>query len=257
MSTVSAERLATIFVEVADTLVDEFDLIEFLHLLADRTAGLAHASAVGLLLSDQRGNLEFMAGSDENVKLLELFQLQNQEGPCLDAFRTARPVINADLRAAGGRWPRFAPRATAAGFRSVHAFPLRLRSDVIGALNLFGTDVGALDAADVQIVQAVADVATIALLQERTIHRSEVLTEQLQGALNSRIVIEQAKGAIAQAHGVSVDEAFTRMRGYARRTNRRLSEVAHTVVTHPTSIPELSTHQPTAGDKPDSTTTRD
>jgi GAF domain-containing protein len=244
MSTVSAEQLAKIFVEVADTLVDEFDIIEFLHLLAERTAGLARASAVGLLLADQRGNLEFMAGSDENVKLLELFQLQNQEGPCLDAFRTARPVINADLRAAGARWPRFAPRATAAGFRSVHAFPLRLRSEVIGALNLFGADVGAFDEADVQVVQAVADVATIGLLQERTIRRSEVLTEQLQGALNSRIVIEQAKGAIAQAHGVSVDEAFASIRAYARRTRRRLSEVAHDVVTDLSSFPDLSTPPP-------------
>jgi GAF domain-containing protein len=244
MTTVSAERLAKIFVEVADTLVDEFDLIEFLHLLADRTAGLMQASAVGMLLADQRGNLEFMAGSDENVKLLELFQLQNHEGPCLDAFRTARPVINADLRTAGARWPRFAPRATAAGFRSVHAFPLRLRSEVIGALNLFGADVGAFDEADVRIVQAVADVATIGLLQERTIHRSEVLTEQLQGALNSRIVIEQAKGAIAQAHGVSVDEAFARMRSYARAAHRRLSDVAHAVVTDVGSIPELSTEPP-------------
>jgi transcriptional regulator with GAF, ATPase, and Fis domain len=244
MTTVSAERLAKVFVEVADTLVSEFDLIEFLHLLADRTAGLVQASAVGMLLADQRGNLEFVAGSDENVKLLELFQIQNQEGPCLDAYRTARPVINADLRAAGARWPRFAPRATAAGFRSVHAFPLRLRSEVIGALNLFGAGVGAFDEADAQIVQAVADVATIGLLQERTIRRSEVLTEQLQGALNSRIVIEQAKGAIAQVHGVSVDEAFARMRSYARANRRRLSEVAHAVVTDPASIPDLSARQP-------------
>ena len=256
MSTVSAERLAKIFVEVADTLVDEFDLIEFLHLIVDRTAGLVQTSAVGLLLADQRGHLQFMAGSDENVKLLELFQIQNREGPCLDAFRSARPVINADLQAAGARWPRFAPRATAAGFRSVHAFPLRLRSEVIGALNLFGADVGAFDEADVQIVQAVADVATIGLLQERTIHRSEVLTEQLQGALNSRIVIEQAKGAIAQARGVSVDEAFAKMRSYARGTNRRLSEVAHAVVTDLTSIPELTARQPIVGDKPDGSSDR-
>jgi transcriptional regulator with GAF, ATPase, and Fis domain len=254
MSTVSAERLARILVEVADTLVDEFDLIEFLQLLADRTAGLVQASAVGMLLADQRGNLEFMAGSDENVKLLELFQIQNHEGPCLDAFRSGRPVINADLRTAGARWPRLAPRATAAGFRSVHAFPLRLRSEVIGALNLFGADVGAFDEADVQIVQAVADVATIGLLQERTIRRSEVLTEQLQGALNSRIVIEQAKGAIAQAHGVSVDEAFARLRGYARHTNRRLSDLAHAVVIDPTSIPVLSTQRRTVGDQPASST---
>jgi transcriptional regulator with GAF, ATPase, and Fis domain len=239
MTTVSAERLARIFVEVADTLVDEFDLIEFLHLLADRAAGLVRAPAVGLLLADQRGNLEFLAGSDENVRLVELFQLQNREGPCLEAYRSARPVINADLRTASARWPRFAPRAAAAGFRSVHAFPLRLRSEVIGALNLFGSEAGALDDADVQIVQAVADVATIGLLQERTIRRSEVLTEQLQGALNSRIVIEQAKGVVAQAYGVSVDEAFARMRGYARRTNRRLSEVAYALVTDVAGIPDL------------------
>jgi transcriptional regulator with GAF, ATPase, and Fis domain len=243
MTTVSAERLAKIFVEVADTLVDEFDIIEFLHMLANRTAGLLQASAVGLLLADQRGNLGFMAASDESVKLLELFQLQNQEGPCLDAFRTAKPVINADLRIAGGRWPRFAPRAAAAGFRSVHAFPLRLRSEVIGALNLFGADVGVLDAADVQIVQAVADVAAIGLLQERAIHRGEVLTEQLQGALNSRIIIEQAKGAIAQARGVTVDEAFAMMRNHARRTNSRLSDVARAIVTDLTSLREFSTQE--------------
>jgi transcriptional regulator with GAF, ATPase, and Fis domain len=239
MTTVSPERLAKVFVEIADTLVDEFDIVEFLHMLADHAAGLVPASAVGLLLTDQRGNLEFMAGSDENVKLLELFQLQNREGPCLDAFRAGRPVINADLRTAGARWPRFAPRATAAGFRSVQAFPLRLRSQVIGALNLFGSDVGGFDDADVRIVQAMADVATIGLLQEKAIHRGELLTEQLQGALNSRIVIEQAKGVIAQAYRVSVDQAFVAMRGYARRTNRRLNDVAYAVVTDLASLPDL------------------
>jgi GAF domain-containing protein len=241
MTTVSAERLARIFVEVSDTLVDEFDLIEFLHMLAVRTASLVDASAVGLLLADQRGHLQFMAASDENVKLLELFQVQNHEGPCLDAFRTAKPVINADLRDAGARWPRFAPRATEAGFHSVHAFPLRLRSQVIGALNVFGGEVGgSFEDPDIQIVQALADVAAIGLLQERAIRRGELLTEQLQGALNSRIVIEQAMGAIAQARGVSVDDAFALIRGYARRNNRRLSDVAHAVVTDLTSLAELS-----------------
>src|SRR4051794_5653783 len=130
--TVSAERLAKVFVEVADTLVDEFDVIEFLQLLADRVAGLVDASTVGLLLADQRGTMQFMAASDENTRLLELFQLQNRDGPCLDAFNTGRPVINVDLPSAGGRWPHFAARATASGFRSVHAFPLRLRGEVIG-----------------------------------------------------------------------------------------------------------------------------
>jgi GAF domain-containing protein len=234
MTTVSAERLAKVFVEVSDTLVDEFDLIEFLHMLTTRTADLVNATAAGLLLVDQHGRLEFMAASDENTELLELFQVQNREGPCLDAFNTVQPVVNADLTTAADRWPRFAPRATAAGFRSVHAFPLRLRNEVIGALNVFGADrSSSLDEADVPIVQALADVAAIGLLQERAIHRGEVLTEQLQSALNSRIVIEQAKGAVAQAHGVSVDDAFTLIRGFARRHNRRLGEVARAIVTNP------------------------
>ena len=240
MTTVSADRLARVFVEIADTLVDEFDLIEFLQLLAIRTADLIPDSAVGLVLADPHGNLEFMAGSDENVRLLELFQIQQHEGPCLEAFRTGEPVINADLAAASSRWPRFAPHAAAAGFRSVHAFPLRLRAERIGALNVFSSITGEyLAADDAAIVQALADVAAIGLLQERAIARGELLTEQLQGALNSRIIIEQAKGAIAQARGVTVNAAFDLMRAYARSHNRRLGEVAHTAVTDLGSLPEL------------------
>jgi len=240
MMTVSAERLAIIFVEVADTLVDEFDLLDFLQMLTERAASLVDAAAVGLMLADQRGRLEFMAGSDENVRLVELFQLQNQEGPCLDAFRTGQPVINVDLADAAHRWPRFAPRAAEAGFLSVHAFPLRLREQVIGVLNVFGTDKGGeLAATDAPIIQALADVATIGLLQERTIRRAEELTGQLQGALNSRIVIEQAKGAIAQARSVSIDDAFKIIRTYARSRNRRLIDLAHAIVEDPTGLPEL------------------
>jgi GAF domain-containing protein len=231
MMSISAERLSKIFVEVADTLVDDFDVVEFLHMLTVRTAGLVGASAVGLLLADQRGHLRFMAASDERARVLEIFQVQINDGPCFDAFRTAEPVINADLQAAAGRWPAFTERALAAGYRSVHAFPMRLRREVIGALNVFGSTVGGnFDEADVQIVQALTDVAAIGLLQERAVRRGEVLTEQLQGALNSRIVIEQAKGAVAQAHGISVDEAFTVLRGYARRSNRKLTDVAHEVL---------------------------
>ncbi|WP_306207345.1 GAF and ANTAR domain-containing protein [Actinoplanes sp. RD1] len=234
MTTVSAERLAAIFVEFADTLVDDFDPIEFLHMLTDRAAGLVGAAAAGVVLGDRHGGLEFMAGSDENVKLVELFQLQTRQGPCWEAVRTGRAVINVDLRAAATRWPRFAPRAVAAGFQSVHAFPLRLRSQVIGAMTVFGdTKGGDFTGADVPVVQALADVATIGLLQERAIRRGEILAEQLQGALHSRIVIEQAKGAIAQAEGTSVDEAFTVIRGYARRHNRKLTDVARAVVTDP------------------------
>ena len=240
MGTVSPERLATIFVEVADTLVDEFDLLDFLHTLTDRAGSLVGAAAAGLMLSDERGRLEFMAGSDENVRLIELFQLQNEQGPCLEAFRTGQPVINVDLAAAADRWPLFAPRATAAGFRSVHAFPLRLHGQVIGALNVFGdTKGGNFEGADIPIMQALADVATIGLMQERAIRRNEALTEQLQGALNSRIIIEQAKGALAQVHGVTVDEAFNQIRAYARSNNRRLTEVANLVVTDLPSLPGL------------------
>jgi GAF domain-containing protein/ANTAR domain-containing protein len=184
--------------------------------------------------------LRFMAASDVATKVLELFQAEIQDGPCVDAFRTGRPVINADLRAAGDRWPQFASRAGAAGFRSVHAFPLRLRSEVIGALGVFGTEAGDLDDADAQIVQALGDVAAIALLQERAIRRGEVLAGQLQGALNTRIVIEQAKGAISQAHDVSVDVAFEIMRAFARRTQQRLSDVAKLVVTDSTALRALT-----------------
>ena len=240
MTTVSAQRLASIFVDVADTLVEQFDLIEFLHMLTDRTADLVGAAAVGLLLANKDGRLEFMAGSDENVRLLELFQLQTREGPCLEAYSTGRPVINVSLGEAASRWPRFAPHATAAGFQSVHAFPLRLRNQTIGALNVFGdTRGGDFDHSDIPIVQALADVAAISLLQERAIHRGEVLTEQLQGALNSRIVIEQAKGAVAQLHQISVDEAFIRIRTYARNNNRKLTDV-HAVVADQSTLPGLA-----------------
>jgi GAF domain-containing protein len=240
MTTVSAQRLARVFVEVSDTLVDDFDLVDFLQMLAQRTAELAAASVVGIVLADQHGQLQFMAGSQEDARLLELFQLQNDEGPCLDAFRSFEPVINNDLSLAADRWPRFAPHATAAGFRTVHAFPLRLRAQAIGALNIFGTDQESLLSGDDHgLVQSLADLASIALLQERAVRHGEMLTEQLQGALNSRIIIEQAKGVLAQALGLSVDEAFNVLRGHARSSHLRLSELAHTVVTAPGSVPAL------------------
>ena len=244
MPTVSRERLAEVFVEVADTLVDDFDLVEFLRTVTVRAAELTDVAAVGLLLADGHGQLQFMAASDEQTRLLELFQLQQHQGPCLEAFTTGIPVVNADLRQASPRWPAFAPHAARLGFRSVHAIPLRLRHRVIGALNLFGTDAGGLDPGEVAVVQALADLATIGLLQEQAIHRAEVLTEQLQGALNSRVVIEQAKGALARAHGIDVDAAFTLLRSYARNHNRKLVDVAHAVLVDPASVPDLARHQP-------------
>ncbi|MEU4557497.1 GAF and ANTAR domain-containing protein [Actinoplanes sp. NPDC023936] len=240
MITVSVQQLATIFVEIADTLVDEFNVIDYMHMLTERVAGLTEAAAVGMLLADQHGRLEFIAGSDENVTLVELFVLQNEEGPCLEAFRTGRPVVNVDLGSAAARWPRFAPLAVASGFQAVHAFPMRLRRQVVGTLNVFGeTPSSEFASGDVAILQALADAATIGLLQERAVARGEALSEQLQGALNSRVIIEQAKGAVAQAHGVSVDDAFTVIRDYGRRHNRRLTEVAHAIVTDPVSLRQV------------------
>jgi transcriptional regulator with GAF, ATPase, and Fis domain len=238
---IAAERLAQVFVEVADTLTDDFDLIEFLQMLTTRSSDLLEVRAAGLLFSDQRDRLHLMAASDERAEMLELFQLQADEGPCLDCFHQGRAVVSADLRQSTDRWPRFAPRAVELGFRAVHAFPLRLRDEVVGAMNLFSTEVGSVDPADARTIQALSDVATIALLQERAIRRGEVLTEQLQGALNNRIAVEQAKGAIAQVHGCTIDEAFDRLRHFARAVNRPLSEVAHDVTTDPGRVAGLLT----------------
>jgi len=238
---IAVEHLAAVFVEVADTLVDDFDVIEFLESLTRHTAQVSDASSAGLLLADPHGQLQYMASSQESVKLLELFQLQHHEGPCLDSFRTGTAVVNSDLRQAGHRWPLFAPRAVEEGFQSVHAFPLRHRQKVIGALNLFSSHPGRLDPTDVRIVQCLADIATIGLLQERTIRSAEIVTEQLQHALNSRVTIEQAKGVLARTHGVDVDAAFELMRDYARRNRHPLSDVARAVVTDPARHPDLTT----------------
>lgn len=223
---IPAEELAEVFVELADSLVDDFDLVDFLQNLTERAAAVTGADAAGLMLASPHDGLKFMAATNPTGRMLELLQLQNSEGPCLDCYSTGEPVVNADLREAGSRWPIFAPVASQAGFRSVHAFPLRLRTEIIGALNLFGRQDSEFREHDVRIVQALADVATIAIIQERTLARSEELAEQLQLALSSRIVIEQAKGAIAQRLDVSLDEAFSRLRTEARSTQRRLVDVA-------------------------------
>jgi GAF domain-containing protein len=231
----STERLSDLFVEVADTLVDDFDVIDFLHHLTVHAADISGAGAVGLLLTDQQGNLQFMAASNSNGEHLELYQLQNVEGPCLDCFATGQPIANADLLSAVDRWPLFAPLALELGYRSVHAFPMRLREQTIGALNLFGTSGVRFEPAEVRVVQSLADVATIAILQEGKISRAEALTEQLQGALNSRVVIEQAKGAVSAIAGVLPDEAFELMRRHARSSNLRLVDVAQAVLASPTA----------------------
>src|SRR5688572_20194752 len=165
--------LARTLVELADTLVDDFDVVELLTLLADRCVEVLDVQAAGIMLAAPDGQLRVMASSSEAMRVLELFEIQSHEGPCLDCHRTGQPVANDDLGAAGGRWPRFAGEALAAGFRSVHAVPMRLRGTVIGALNLFRTESGEMAPADIDAAQAMADVATIAILQHRASNEAQ------------------------------------------------------------------------------------
>jgi transcriptional regulator with GAF, ATPase, and Fis domain len=224
-------QLADAFVEMADTLVDDFDVLDFLHGLAGHCVELLDVEAAGLVLADKSGLLRVAASSTERVRLLELFELQNQEGPCLECFRSGQPVATEDLTEDDpDRWPLFAAEATEAGFRSVAALPLRLRGETIGALNLFRTAVGPLPPEQQRLGQALADVATIGILQERGSRRRELLARQLQEALDSRVIIEQAKGVLAERRGTHVDEAFRMLRQHARSSGERLSEVARRVV---------------------------
>jgi GAF domain-containing protein len=223
-------QLIEAFVALADTLVDDFDVLELLQTLVEKSVGLLAADAAGLMLTDERGGLKVMASSSEQTRLLELFQVQNDDGPCLDCFRSGHQVLVPDLKAEIDRWPQFAPEAEKQGFASVHALPLRLRSETIGAMNLFHAQPSPFSDEDLKLGQSLADVATIAILQDRTLQRSESLSEQLQSALNSRIVIEQAKGVLAEKGTIDMDAAFARLRGYARSHNLRIAEAARGVV---------------------------
>jgi GAF domain-containing protein len=226
-----ADLLSDTFVELADTMVADFDVIDFLQMLSDRSVMLLSASAAGVMLADPRGELRVAASSNEAAGFLELFQLQNDQGPCLDCFRTGRAVTATDLTGPDPRWPRFAAAAVDYGFRTVEALPMRLRDHVIGALNLFRADPGPFDPTDLRLGQALADVATIGLLHERNVRRSETVAEQLQAALNSRVIIEQAKGKLAERLGMDMDRAFVLLRDYARNSNQRLTDVARNFVT--------------------------
>jgi hypothetical protein len=241
VSVTREEQLIEAFVEAADTLVDDFDVIEFLHTLAERCVQLLDVDAAGLMLADQHGQLHATAASTESAHLLELFELQADAGPCMDAFRTGTQVVNADLRASQERWPRFAEAAQATGFVSVHALPLRLRASIIGALNLFVAHPGALSDTDIRTGQALADVATIGILAQRSVQQAELLSTQLQNALNSRVTIEQAKGVLAERRRITVDAAFALLRAYARNHNLHLSDLARQVADGSSTATELLT----------------
>jgi GAF domain-containing protein len=226
------ERLAQTFVELADTLVAGFDLMEFLQTLTERCVELLEVDAAGLLLADGRGALRLVAASTEQARVVELFQLQNDEGPCVDCFRSGQPVIIGDISAGNvvARWPRFGPAALEMGFAGVHAIPMRLRDQVIGTLNLFRSAPDGLDEPVARAARALVDVATIGILQERAVRQQELVAAQLQAALHSRVMIEQAKGVLAERQQVTPDEAFLILRRYARDHNRPLTALAGDVI---------------------------
>jgi GAF domain-containing protein len=224
-------RLAQTFVRLADTLVDDFDVLDVLHVLTTQCAELLDVAAVGLMLADSEGELRVTVASSEDVRLLDVFQIQNEEGPCLECYRSGEPVSARGLGDAGNRWPRFSAAAADQGFTAVVALPLRLRGQVIGALNLFGdSERTEITEEEIPIAQALADVATIAILQDRLARDHSVLTEQLQIALDSRVAIEQAKGVLSNQLSIGTDEAFVLLRDRARSTRRRLVEVAKEIV---------------------------
>jgi GAF domain-containing protein len=222
--------LARTLVELGDTLVDDFDIVELLTLLVERCVAVLGVSAAGLMLAAPGGDLRVVASSSEAMRVVELFELQSEEGPCLDCYRTGEAVAREELSADGGHWPHFGPVAFRAGFRLVHALPMRLRGQVIGALNLFRTDEGTKDDFDVLAGQALADMATIAIFQHRAVLEAQGLNEQLNSALNSRVLIEQAKGVLAERLGIDVERAFSLLRAYARGHNLRLVTVAEQVI---------------------------
>jgi GAF domain-containing protein len=220
---------ASTIVTLIDTLVDEFDVIDVLTILASRSVELLGAAAAGILLADTSGELRVMAASSEQIALLELFQIQNEQGPCMDSYRTGEVVVTTDLRAQS-KWPLFAAESVAAGFPSVCAVPLRLRSVILGCLNLFMSEPLPLSDADIRLARSLADVASIAIVQDQAARDAATREGRLQHALNSRIAIEQAKGMLAEHLSVDMDGAFALLRAFARNHNRGLTEVAESLV---------------------------
>lgn len=244
---ISTDRLLKAFVSVADTLVQNYDVIAFLEELAEKAVAFTGADAAGILLADPDGHLHFAAASNQEARHLESLQAQREEGPCHDSFHTGRPVISLDLKKEVDRWPTFAPKAVRLGCESVHALPLRLREQRLGGLNLFGSEGAALDPEDLDVVQALADVATIGILQERSLHEAGLVTAQLQKALNSRVIIEQAKGAIAVYLDVTIDEAFQLLRSYTRHHRTSLTALCERILQDPAEMDALNEHRETRG----------
>jgi transcriptional regulator with GAF, ATPase, and Fis domain len=230
MTETREQLLVETFVTLADSLVAGYDIIDLLQTLVDRTTELFDASAAGIVLGPDVDQLDVIVSTSENSRIVGLMQLRAGEGPCVEAVTSGRVVSVVDENEMYGRWPAFAAAATGSGYLSVHAIPLRLRGQIIGSLNLFRDQEGPLNETDATAAQALADVATISVLQERTIHDSRTVRKQLQHALDTRIVIEQAKGVIAYTHHLDMDAAFRLIRHHARSTRTPLSAVAAGIV---------------------------
>ena len=223
-------RLLQTFAGLADTLVDGYDIVDLLQLLVDSCSELLDTTAAAILLAGPSGELDVMASTSEASRLVELIQLSAEAGPCVESFRTGEVVSVPDIAASPEQWSRFRDSAIAQGFASVHAVPMRLRDNTIGTLNLLRDQPGDLDEQDRIAARAFADVATIGILHERSLRETTLLAEQLQGALSSRVIIEQAKGVVAYTNGVTTEQAFELIRRYARSHQLGISQVAARLV---------------------------
>jgi hypothetical protein len=239
MSDDREHALTQAFVSIANSMVDGVDVVDLLTGLTTDCVRLLNVASAGLLLADAHGVLHVLAASSERTRDLEMFQLQRDQGPCLDCYRTGAAIDVEDLSAQAERWPQFVRAAADAGFASVHAVPMRLRETVLGALNLFRTEVGPLGAGDRDLAQALAHVASIALVADKAAADRETINQQLQTALTSRIAIEQAKGILAQLGGLDMDQAFAVLRRYARDHNLRLTDVAQHLTSREMAASEL------------------
>jgi transcriptional regulator with GAF, ATPase, and Fis domain len=231
-------RLLQTFATLADTLVADYDVVDLLQNLVDTCQQLLDTTAAGILLADDSGELDVVASTSEEIRLVEVMQLSAEAGPCVESYRTGRVVSLNDIGEAPAAWDDFRRSALEHGFSSVHAIPLRLRETTIGTLNLLRDRVGPLDPDDLVAAKAFADVATIGILHERSLRESQVITEQLQFALNSRVVIEQAKGVVSHTRSVPVDEAFALIRAYARSHQLGIGTVAAQLVARTLHLPD-------------------
>ena len=248
VSTSREARLSAAFVTLADTLVSEFDLLDLVHTLIDACVDILDSDAAGLLLVDATGQLQLMASSTEEIDAVEVVQLGAEAGPCWQCFTTGTPVTVGDIEHDADQWPDFQRVALAQGFRSLHATPMRLRGQVIGTMNLLHTKVGVLNERDIALAQSLTDVATIGILQDRGTRQLRDLSTQLQGALDSRIVVEQAKGFLAQTLNLSMDDAFALLRTHARSTNQTLQAVAHAITSRQLGLADFRDARPSLRD---------